>query len=67
MYNELGVARVSLRRAGRGKAIKICYASICIMASFSKNSFCLVTGASRGLGREIAVQLSQEWSKAGKE
>ena len=28
--------------------------------------FCLVTGASRGLGREIALQIAGEWDKEGK-
>ena len=36
-----------------------------LMALFKRRSFCVVTGASRGLGREIAVQLSKEWSLAG--
>ena len=37
------------------------------MALFAKSTFCVVTGASRGLGKEIAVQLSREWSQAGTE
>ena len=30
---------------------------------FKKRSFCIVTGASRGLGKEIAIQLAREWNK----
>ena len=36
------------------------------MAVFQRRSFCVVTGASRGLGREIAIQFSREWSQSGK-
>lgn len=31
-------------------------------AFFSKSTYCIVTGASVGLGRELAVQLSRGWS-----
>ena len=34
------------------------------MALFARRSFCVVTGGSRGLGREIALRLSQGWSTA---
>ena len=32
------------------------------MAFFSKATYSIITGASAGLGRELAVQLSREWS-----
>ena len=32
---------------------------------FLRKSFCVVTGASRGLGKEIAIQLSKEWDREG--
>lgn len=35
------------------------------MGLFKLNSFCIVTGASRGLGRETALQLAQGWSAEG--
>ena len=35
------------------------------MAFFSRSTFCIVTGASKGLGYEIAMQLAQGWCKAG--
>jgi sepiapterin reductase len=35
------------------------------MAFFKLCGFCVVTGASRGLGREIALQLAQGWSEEG--
>lgn len=34
------------------------------MALFTRRSFCVVTGGSRGLGREIALRLSRGWSAA---
>ncbi|XP_003392127.2 PREDICTED: sepiapterin reductase-like [Amphimedon queenslandica] len=40
--------------------------NINIMAAFFKRStYCIVTGASGGLGRELAIQLSREWSATG--
>ena len=32
---------------------------------FQRRSFCVVTGASKGLGKEIAIQLSKEWDREG--
>lgn len=34
------------------------------MAFFTRPTYCIVTGASTGLGRELAVQLSREWTRA---
>ena len=35
------------------------------MSVFKLSTFCIVTGASRGLGREIALQLVQGWTMDG--
>lgn len=35
------------------------------MGFFSKATFCIVTGASSGLGRELAIQFAREWGKTG--
>ena len=32
---------------------------------FKRRSYCIVTGASRGLGKEIAIQLAREWEREG--
>ena len=33
------------------------------MAFFSRGTYCIITGASTGLGRELAIQLARRWSK----
>lgn len=33
------------------------------MAFFSRTTYCIVTGASSGIGRELAIQLARNWSK----
>ena len=33
------------------------------MAMFSNACYCIITGASKGLGREMAVQFAREWNK----
>lgn len=33
-------------------------------ASFSESCFCMISGASRGLGREMAIQFTKEWKKS---
>ena len=33
---------------------------------FKVPSYCVVTGASRGLGREVALQIAGEWNKEGR-
>lgn len=32
---------------------------------FDTPTFCIITGGSKGLGREIAIQLAQQWHNSG--
>lgn len=33
---------------------------------FQRKSFCIITGASRGIGKEITLQLSKGWEEEGR-
>jgi len=57
--NSCTLAQLHLARMGR-HVIRFIKMSI-----FKLASFCVVTGASRGLGKEISLQLAQGWSREG--